>query len=81
MIWAVFSGNTTAVSRLVKAGADVNKPDLKGISPLIYSLGLEYPDNTLLLIDAGADVLVIGRAITGADNPAGAAQNILDSLE
>jgi len=30
---------------------------------------------------AGADVLVIGRAITGADDPALAAQNILDSLK
>lgn len=31
-------------------------------------------------MDAGADVLVIGRAITGAANPALAAQTILESL-
>jgi len=31
-------------------------------------------------IDAGADILVIGRAITAADDPAGAARDILDSL-
>ena len=31
-------------------------------------------------IDAGADILVIGRAITGAADPALAAQNILQSL-
>jgi orotidine-5'-phosphate decarboxylase len=31
-------------------------------------------------IDAGADILVIGRAITGAANPAKAAQDILQSL-
>ena len=31
-------------------------------------------------IEAGADILVIGRAITGADDPAGAAQDILESL-
>jgi len=32
-------------------------------------------------IDAGADILVIGRAITGADDPARAARNILESLK
>jgi orotidine-5'-phosphate decarboxylase len=31
-------------------------------------------------VDAGADILVIGRAITGAADPALAAQNILQSL-
>lgn len=31
-------------------------------------------------IDAGADILVIGRAITGAADPAAAAQSILQSL-
>jgi orotidine-5'-phosphate decarboxylase len=31
-------------------------------------------------IDAGADILVIGRAITGADDPVAACQNILKSL-
>jgi len=31
-------------------------------------------------IEAGADILVIGRAITGADDPAGATQDILESL-
>lgn len=33
-----------------------------------------------LAIDAGADILVIGRAITGAADPALAAQSILESL-
>jgi orotidine-5'-phosphate decarboxylase len=32
-------------------------------------------------IEAGADVLVIGRPITGAADPAGAARAILDSLK
>ena len=32
-------------------------------------------------LEAGADILVIGRAITGADQPAKAAQEILQSLE
>lgn len=32
-------------------------------------------------VDAGADVLVIGRAITGASDPARAAQEILQSLQ
>jgi orotidine-5'-phosphate decarboxylase len=32
-------------------------------------------------IDAGADILVIGRAITGAVDPAKAAQDILESLQ
>jgi orotidine-5'-phosphate decarboxylase len=31
-------------------------------------------------IEAGADILVIGRAITGSDDPAGAAEQILESL-
>ena len=31
-------------------------------------------------IAAGADILVIGRAITGSDDPAGAAEHILESL-
>lgn len=31
-------------------------------------------------VEAGADVLVIGRAITGAVDPAAAAQAILESL-
>jgi orotidine-5'-phosphate decarboxylase len=32
-------------------------------------------------VAAGADILVIGRAITGADDPAAAAQSILQSLQ
>ena len=32
-------------------------------------------------VDAGADILVIGRAITGADDPIQAAQNILMDLQ
>jgi orotidine-5'-phosphate decarboxylase len=31
-------------------------------------------------LQAGADILVIGRAITGSDNPAQAAQDIAASL-
>ena len=42
--------------------------------------GLSTPETVDAAIAAGADLLVIGRAITGAADPARAAQDILASL-
>ena len=61
-------------------------PDFKLIVPGIRPAGTAAGDQKRIMtpkdaVTAGADVLVIGRPITQADNPASAAKAIVDSLE
>ena len=42
--------------------------------------GLSTPETVQAAVVAGADILVIGRAITGAADPARAARDILGTL-
>lgn len=60
-------------------------PDFKLIVPGIRPAGSDTHDQKRVMtppqaLQAGADILVIGRAITGSDNPGQAAQEIAVSL-
>jgi len=61
-------------------------PDLLIVTPGIRPAGAEAEDQKRVAtpaaaIAAGADYLVVGRAITSSDDPAGAAENILHGIE
>lgn len=61
-------------------------PDFKLVVPGIRPAGSDSQDQKRVMTPqaaakAGADILVIGRAITGADNPTEAARAIAQSLE
>jgi orotidine-5'-phosphate decarboxylase len=61
------------------------KPGFKLVVPGIRPAGTKSHDQKRIATPAqaladGADILVIGRAITAADDPAAAAQDILESL-
>lgn len=62
------------------------KSDFKLIVPGIRPAGAAIGDQKRVMtprdaVDAGADILVIGRPITGADNPAQMARAIAESLK
>ena len=59
--------------------------DFKLVVPGIRPVGSAVGDQKRVMtprdaVSAGADVLVIGRPITGADDPIAAAKTIADSL-
>lgn len=67
------------------AAVKARHPDLTSIVPGIRPEGAARGDQKRVMTpreaqEAGADTLVIGRAITGADDPAAAAAAIRDSL-
>ena len=54
---ACWHRNAQIVSTLLDAGADVNKADQRGWSPLIIAAYHNYADIVERLIEAGAEVL------------------------
>lgn len=75
---------------IVCAAADLTQvrmlaPEIIAVVPGIRPAGVDAHDQARVAtpreaIDAGADLLVIGRAVTQADDPAAAAAAIVDSL-
>lgn len=54
--YAAHSGNTDAISLLLKAGADINAQDAEGDSPLQYALVENHLEIVKLLVKAGANI-------------------------
>jgi orotidine-5'-phosphate decarboxylase len=64
----------------------VGRPDFVILTPGIRPQGAAHDDQSRVMtpaaaIRAGADYLVVGRPITGAPDPAGAAEKILEEIE
>ena len=54
---AVYQGDTKRVSDLLKKGADVNKKNSSGATPLHVAVHLRHPEPMArILVDAGADI-------------------------
>lgn len=53
---ACMTGNTTKLQKLIKSGADINKKDTYGTSPIYYAAVLGYTDCLKMLIDAKATI-------------------------
>lgn len=67
------------------AAVKAQGPELVAVVPGIRPAGADVHDQAragtpLEAVSAGADILVIGRAVTQADDPAGAAAAIVDSI-
>ena len=61
LIEAVKSGNTESVKELIESGADVNKQDKQGWTPLNWAAGAGNLEMVELLLENGADPLAVGR--------------------
>jgi ankyrin repeat protein len=55
LLYATRSGCYRCAAALIKAGADVNKPNPDGVTPLINALDTKSFDIALLLLDKGAN--------------------------
>ena len=55
LMWAVTHRHRGAAVELLRAGADVNLPDVIGGTPLIVAAGNGDTEMVLLLLEAGAD--------------------------
>src|SRR5205814_251421 len=58
LIAAVYQNNSNIVDYLIKVGANVNAPDNKGVTPLMWAIGKgdEELDLVKLLVLSGADI-------------------------
>jgi len=55
-----------ALKALIKAGADINKQDVDGCSPIIWAVHNNHYENTKALLEAGADITLVdvkGRVV------------------
>lgn len=59
LTYAVLYGNEAAVQKLITAGADLNKQDKNGETPLLMSY--QHPNVSTILLDAGANVNIANR--------------------
>ena len=55
LLHAIHKHQNTAVAALLDAGADVNRGDAKGVTPLMMAAGYGYDDTVRLLLSRGAD--------------------------
>jgi|SRR5262245_93310 len=55
MFFAIMGNNLAKVKQLIESGADVNKVDLEGCTPLFQSVASGYKEITALLLSHGAD--------------------------
>ena len=56
---AIRTGDLPAASELLRSGADPNRRDPSGLTPLMIASGLGQPYMVSMLLDAGADVLAL----------------------
>ena len=56
LAWAALRGDFKSLEFLIRKGADVNKVNTEGYSPLSRTISLGYHDCTKLLLDHGANV-------------------------
>jgi ankyrin repeat protein len=59
LISAIRAGDLARARDLIRSGADVNARDAEGFTPLMIAAGLGQPQMVELLLNAGADVLVL----------------------
>ncbi|KAF2317566.1 hypothetical protein GH714_024741 [Hevea brasiliensis] len=69
--WAAYDGDFYRLKRLIGAGADPNKTDYDGRSPLHIAATKGYEDITLFLIEQGVDVNI--SAVKGGHDEVGSA--------
>ena len=68
MSFAVSKNNPEIMQILIDGGADVNKQDLSGVTPLMTAIKLNLVDMARLLIKAGASSdIKDGRGFTARD--------------
>ena len=63
---AIFRGNFARVQRVVRAGADVNRPMSNGLTPLMVAVNKGERELTRYLVKNGADVNAEGQGGTTA---------------
>lgn len=56
---SIRAGDLAAVADLLRSGADVNRRDPEGFTPLMIASGLGQPQMVGMLLTAGADVLAV----------------------
>jgi len=63
LLLAATSGSADMVRMLLRAGADANAQDLRGMTPLMTAVATDYPDADLVraMLAAGADVQLKSR--------------------
>lgn len=59
-----WTNDVAAFNEAIEAGADVNEKDEFGTTALHYSISDENHDIAYLLLEHGADVNVVGRAVS-----------------
>jgi hypothetical protein len=59
LLHAVHTHQNAAIAALIDAGADVNRPDGKSLTPLMMAAGYGYDDTVQLLLARGADPRVL----------------------
>ena len=56
---SIRAGDLAATIALLRLGADANRRDPEGLTPLMIASGLGQPQMVELLLTAGADVLTV----------------------
>lgn len=56
LIQASSSGDSSTVQKLISEGANVNEPDSRGYTPLMYAIWAKKTETVKILLDKGADV-------------------------
>ncbi|XP_066940213.1 ankyrin repeat domain-containing protein 29-like isoform X2 [Macrobrachium rosenbergii] len=54
--WAIFRGYNEIVRELIVAGADLNTPNNRGVTPLSLAAKNNFPNEARLLLSAGAEI-------------------------
>jgi methionyl-tRNA formyltransferase len=62
LIRATYAGNVALLQRLLRSGADPNKPNTNGTTPLMYACSGQEPDRVMkVLLEYGADPKKLDR--------------------
>lgn len=72
LMFAATNNDAEQTMRLILAANDVNAVDSEGDSALIYSVSNKFETVTKQLLDAGADLTLIGKLVSAPNTPDGA---------